>query len=114
MRSSATAAGRLARVHGTEPGPPPQAEDWALLGRRRRYAWVVFLLLAAYAPALAFLTRDDSWLFPLAVAGMVGYVILVDDHLRRRAARSESSEPGADTTRDRRMDGPGSVRDDGP
>ena len=85
-----------------------------MLGRRRRHAWVVFLLLAAYAPALAFLTRDDSWLFPLAVAGMVGYVILVDDHLRRRAARSERPETETDTTRDRPVDGPESVRDDGP
>ncbi len=85
-----------------------------MLGRRRRHAWVVFLLLAAYTPALAFLTRDDSWLFPLAVAGMVGYVIIIDDQLRRRAVRSEQPEPAADTTRDRPVDGPGSVRDDGP
>jgi hypothetical protein len=72
--------------------------------RRRRLAWIGFLLLAAYAPVVARLTPDDSWLMPIAVAGVVGYAIVVDDVLRRRPHMS---------TRDRPMDGPGS-RGSGP
>ena len=78
-----------------------------LTGRRRWIAWVAFLVLAAYAPVLAALTHDDAYLFPLAVSAMVGYAIVVDDHLRRRAARSV---PGPQTaTRGRPEDSPGSV-----
>ena len=62
--------------------------------------------MAGYAPVLAFLTRDDAYLFPLAVAGMVGYVIIVDDHLRRRAARAAAAPQT--TTRGRPEDSPGS------
>lgn len=74
--------------------------DNGFLGpRRRRLAWIGFLLLAAYTPVVAWLTPDDSWLMPIAVAGVVGYVIIVDDVLRRRP----------DTpTRDHPVDGPGS------
>jgi hypothetical protein len=67
--------------------------------RRRRLAWLGFLLLAAYAPVVAWLTDDDTWMMPLTVAGLVGYVIIVDDVLRRRAQTQ---------TRDRPVDGPGS------
>lgn len=48
---------------------------------------------------MAWLVPGDSWLMPLAVAGMVGYVIIVDDVLRRRPQTP---------TRDRPMDSPGS------
>lgn len=71
-----------------------------ILGQRqRRLAWIGFLLLAAYSPVVAWLTADDTWLMPLAVAGVTGYVIIVDDVLRHRAGTP---------TRDRPVDGPGS------
>jgi hypothetical protein len=77
------------------------------------------VLLAGYTPALAFLTRDDSWLFPLAVAAMVGYVIIVDDYLRRRAATAAaesnpvvSADSVPDTNQGRPEDGPGSLMSD--
>jgi hypothetical protein len=88
---------------GVEPGRD------GLLGARRRLAWVGFLLLAGNAPVMAWFSRDDSWLFPLAVAAMVGYAIIVDDHLRRRAARPDLTEP---TTRG--VDRPGSSASDVP
>jgi hypothetical protein len=66
-------------------------------------------VLAGYTPVLAFLTRDDSWLFSLAVTGMVGYTIMVDDYLRRRAARLAQAAQTA--TRDRPEDDPGSMPD---
>lgn len=54
--------------------------------RQRRLSWVGFLLLALYAPILAWIRPDDTWMFSVAVAGMVGYVIVIDDYYRRRHA----------------------------
>jgi hypothetical protein len=89
--------------------------------RRRRLAWLGFVLLAAYAPLTSWLTRDDTYLMPLTVAGMIGYAIIVDDHLRRRAAKAATLAASAaetevgpeavvtETTRGRPVDDPGSV-----
>jgi hypothetical protein len=65
-----------------------------ILKRRQRIlAWIAFLLLASYGPVLAWLRSggthpDDTWMFPVAVAAVVGYVLIVDDIYRRRAARA--------------------------
>jgi hypothetical protein len=101
--------------------------------RQRVLAWVGFLVLAGYAPVVAWLSPDDTWLLPITVAAVVGYLLIVDDVLRHRrvaapidpaaapidvaspvepaASVMEVEEPGAQTTtRDRRLhDSPGSV-----
>jgi hypothetical protein len=107
--------------------------------RQRVLAWVGFLVVAGYAPVVAWLSPDDTWLLPITVAGLIGYVLIVDDVLRRRPAAApiepaaspvepvttpiepaaspikpvgESDEPAdaQTTTRDRRQHGnPGSV-----
>jgi hypothetical protein len=77
--------------------------------RQRRLAWVGFLLLAAYSPVVAWLQPDDTWLMPITVAGLVGYVLIVDDLIRHRAA--QNPDPDA-TIRGRRVnDDPGSSPD---
>jgi hypothetical protein len=81
-------------------------QSTGILKRRQRImAWVAFLLLTAYAPVLAWLRSgeahpDDTWMFPVAVAGLVGYVLIVDDVYRRRAARAEQARPDLDTPPD--------------
>jgi hypothetical protein len=102
--------------------------------RQRVLAWVGFLVLAGYAPVVAWLSPDDTWLLPITVAGLVGYVLIVDDVIRHRrvaspidpapssieaaapvepaSAAMEVDEPAGTqtTTRDRRHhDSPGSV-----
>jgi len=73
------------------------------------------VLLAGYAPVVAWLKPDDTWLMPIAVAGLVGYAIVVDDMLRRRSAATTSAQPPhpapQTATRDRRVDDPGSSLD---
>jgi hypothetical protein len=57
-----------------------------ILGRRQRIlAWIGFLALAAHAPLVAFLKPGDDWLLSLTVAAIVAFVIVIDDHERRRA-----------------------------
>jgi Sugar phosphate permease len=89
-------------VHHPEQSQP-RPDQGFLTPRRRRLAWIGFLLLAAYAPVVAWLTPDDSWMMPIAVAGVVGYAIVVDDVLRHRRQTA---------TRDRPVDGPGSSGSD--
>ena len=77
--------------------------------RQRRLAWVGFLLLAGYSPVVAWLMADDTWLMPITVAGLVGYVLVVDDVIRGRAARTAAMDQ---TTQGRRVhDDPGSSSD---
>jgi hypothetical protein len=91
-------AGRLARVR-----------KGILRPGQRRLAWVGFLLLAAYAPLVAWLQPGDTWLMPITVAGLVGYLLVVDDVLRRRSA---GDAPVDALTRGHRLgDDPGSSSD---
>jgi hypothetical protein len=70
-----------------------RVQRMGILGRRqRRLSWVGFFLLALYAPILAWIRPDDTWMFSVAVAGMVGYVIVIDDYYRRRHAREAASQ----------------------
>jgi len=88
---------------------------------RRRLAWIAFVLLAGYAPVVAALRPGDDWLLSVTVAGLVGYVLVIDDVLRRRqsaAAMATDGEPGSPdrntadmTTRGRRVDDPESMSD---
>lgn len=87
-------------------GDTPAERSELLSPRRRRLAWAGFVLLAGYAPVVAWLQPGDTWLMPVAVAGLVGYVIVIDDVLRRRAARAAQT-----ATRGRRVDDPGSISD---
>jgi hypothetical protein len=90
-------------------GPPQESRPQhqrLLTGRRRPIAWLTFLALAAYTPVMAWLARDDTWLFPLAVAAMVGYVLIVDDHLLHQARRAEARAEME--TRGHPVDSPGS------
>jgi hypothetical protein len=57
--------------------------------RRRRLAWVGFLLAAFQAPLAANLIDDASWLFAVVVAIVVATVILADDAQRRRTEPAE-------------------------
>jgi hypothetical protein len=82
----------------TVPDPSGPGRQGLFTRGRRRLAWVGFFVLAAYTPVISWLTGDDTYLMPLTVAGMVGYAIVVDDHLRRTR-----------TTRSRPVDDPGSV-----
>jgi hypothetical protein len=63
---------------------------------RRRWAWVAFVALLFYAPVEAYLVNGpfavytmppDSWLLSATVAGLVGFVLIVDDIERRKAGR---------------------------
>jgi len=59
-------------------------EDARLLStRQRRFAWAGFGLTAAYAPVVAYLSADGSWLLNVVVAGIVGTLILADDASRQ-------------------------------
>ena len=56
-----------------------------IFGRRKRIlAWVGFLALAAHAPVVAWLNPGDKWMASVVVAAIVGFVIVIDDHYRRR------------------------------
>jgi hypothetical protein len=67
-----------------------------LTPRRRRWAWVASVSLLLYAPVEAYLVNgpfalytmpSDSWLLSATVAGLVGFVLIVDDIERRRQGR---------------------------
>ncbi len=66
-----------------------------ILGRRQRIlAWVVFVAVAAHAPLVAWAKPGDSWLLSVVVAGIVAFVIVIDDVYRRRPApTAEESVP---------------------
>jgi len=74
----------------------PARRPGVLTPRRRRWAWVAFVSLLVYAPVEAYLVNGpfalyamppDSWLLSATVAGLVGFVLIVDDIERRRQAR---------------------------
>ena len=58
---------------------------------------------------MAWLQPDDTWLMPITVAGLIGYVLVVDDVIRRRPTPAGATD---DLTRGRRLDDdPGSSSD---
>lgn len=73
----------------------PVQKDVGVLGRnQRRWAWIVFVALAGYAPVVAYVLSaplvahtlsQDSWMLSVTVAGLVAVVLIVDDAKRRRA-----------------------------
>jgi hypothetical protein len=83
-------------------------EDFGVMSpRRRRMAWVAFVSLIVYGPVVAYLVRGplaqytiphDTWLLSATVAGLVGYVLIVDDIESRKAARRAQSESGPSGT----------------
>ncbi len=105
MANRAISAERM-RVVPKRSRQTSRVQKSGILKRRQRVlAWIAFVLLAAYGPVLAWLrsggTRsDDTWMFPVAVAAVVGYVLIVDDIYRRRAARAEQARPDLDTPPD--------------
>jgi hypothetical protein len=63
-----------------------------ILGRRQRIlAWLGFLALAAHAPLVALLKPGDDWMLSVTVAAIVAFVIVIDDHERRRATARASA-----------------------
>jgi hypothetical protein len=62
--------------------------------RRRRFAWLGFLLAAFQAPLAAKLIDDASWLFAVVVALLVATVIIADDSARRRPEAAEYDRAG--------------------
>ncbi|MDT5026230.1 MAG: hypothetical protein QOE61_2656 [Micromonosporaceae bacterium] len=77
-------------------------KDVGVLGRnQRRWAWIAFLALALYAPVVAYALNvplvaytmpSDTWMLSVTVAGLVAFVIIVDDVKRRRSAQLPSTE----------------------
>lgn|GEM_PF-1448707 len=66
--------------------------EMGVLGpRRRRLAWLAFVTLALHAPFVAHSLPDDTWMLSVAVAGLVAFVILVDDIQRRKPDPSRRS-----------------------
>jgi len=63
---------------------PPRPGQGVLSGRQRVLAWVGFLVMAAYAPVMAYVMPDDTWLLSVTVAAIVAFVILIDDRERHR------------------------------
>jgi hypothetical protein len=56
-----------------------------ILGRKQRIlAWIGFLALAAHAPIVAWLKPGDGWMASIAVAAIIAFVLVIDDHYRRR------------------------------
>ncbi|GIH08414.1 hypothetical protein Rhe02_64810 [Rhizocola hellebori] len=55
--------------------------------RQRRWTWFGFLALAANTPVAAWATSDASWLFNIVVAGLVAFVLLVDEAESARYSR---------------------------
>ena len=73
-----------------------------LTPKRRRLAWIAFVLLLMYAPLVAYLVNGplelytlprDSWLLPATVAGLVGFVLIIDDVERRKVGAAEPETP---------------------
>ena len=61
------------------------------------------MALLLYAPVVAYLVRGplalytiprDTWLLSATVAGLVGFVLIVDDVERRKAAAPDRRRPG--------------------
>ena len=86
--------GETFRVHDDMSGQPARRLG-VLTPRRRRWAWAAFVALLLYAPVEAYLVNGplalytmppDSWLLSATVAGLVGFVLIVDDIERRKAA----------------------------
>jgi len=83
-------------VQDDKSGQPPRRLG-VLTTRRRRWAWVAFVSLLVYAPVEAYLVNGpfalytmppDSWLLSATVAGLVGFVLIVDDIERRKAGQA--------------------------
>jgi hypothetical protein len=93
--------GETFRVHDDKSGRPAHRLG-VLTPRRRRWAWVAFVALLLYAPVEAYLVNgplaqytmpSDSWLLSATVAGLVGFVLIVDDIDRRKEARAPTPVP---------------------
>jgi hypothetical protein len=66
-----------------------------VLGRRqRRWAWIGFVAMASYAPLVAYALNAplveygmpaDTWMLSITVAGLIAFVLIVDDIERRKA-----------------------------
>ncbi len=54
---------------------------------QRRWMWIGFTVLAAYAPFAARVTEDASWLFSVVIASMLAIVLVADDTESRRVTR---------------------------
>ena len=82
-------------------------QDAGVLGRnQRRWAWVVFLALATYAPIVAYALRSplvgytlpqDTWMLSVTVASLVAVVIIIDDVKRRPRANHDMADDEAGT-----------------
>ena len=72
-----------------------------ILGRRQRIlAWIGFLALAVHAPLVAWIKPGDSWLLSVTVAAIVAFVIVIDDHERRRSRARAAGEAPSDPPTD--------------
>lgn len=79
-----------------------------VLGRRqRRWAWIGFGAMALYAPLVAYALHAplmeygipaDTWMLSITVAGLIAFVLIVDDIERRKASRrpAESDSSAAE------------------
>lgn len=92
--------GETSRVRDDKSGR--KSSFGVLTSRRRRWAWVAFVVLLLYAPVEAYLVNgpfaiytmpSDSWLLSATVAGLVGFVLIVDDIERRRASAVPPAAP---------------------
>jgi hypothetical protein len=88
-------------VYDDKSGQPPRRLG-VLTPLRRRWAWVAFVALLLYAPVEAYLVNgpfaiyrmpSDSWLLSATVAGLVGFVLIVDDIERRKEGRVPAPVP---------------------
>ena len=61
---------------------------------QRRGAWFLVLLMTAYAPVVARVLPDDSWLLSLTVGALVAFTIVMDDVQRRRRVSSDIPTDG--------------------
>jgi hypothetical protein len=91
-------------VHDDNSGQPARRLG-VLTPTRRRWAWVAFVALLLYAPVEAYLVNgpfalytmpSDSWLLSATVAGLVGFVLIVDDIERRKEGRAAPPAPVPD------------------
>ena len=82
-------------MHDDKSGQPARRLG-VLTPVRRRLAWFAFVALLLYAPVEAYLVNGpfavyrmppDSWLLSATVAGLVGFVLIVDDVERRKVGR---------------------------
>ena len=96
--------GETFRVHDDNSGQPARRLG-VLTPLRRRWAWVAFVALLLYAPVEAYLVNgpfalytmpSDSWLLSATVAGLVGFVLIMDDIERRKEGRVAPPTPVPD------------------